>query len=95
MLRILFVALFLSVSVHAEDDTFKPGQHYGGVSPAVPTSVADGKVEVVELFWYGCPHCYQFEPTIDEWLKTKADYIEFVRVPAVFAANWEVHARAY
>lgn len=74
---------------------FVAGQHYQEVKPAVATSVEAGKVEVLELFWYGCPHCYAFEPQLAEWVKNKPDYVEFVRVPAVFAHNWEIHARAY
>ena len=74
---------------------FIAGQHYQEVKPAVATSAGEGKVEVLELFWYGCPHCYAFEPQLSEWAKNKPDYVEFVRVPAVFAHNWEIHARAY
>lgn len=87
------LALLATANSHAEE--FVLGQHYQEVKPVVASSVTVGKVEVVELFWYGCPHCYAFEPQLQEWLKKKADYIEFVRVPAVFAQNWEVHARAF
>ncbi len=96
MIRFLVVAVIaLGGALTEAAEPFNPGQHYEGISPAVATSVAADKVEVVELFWYGCPHCFAFEPSIEAWLKTKADYIEFVRVPAVFARNWEIHARAY
>ncbi|MGE3846457.1 MAG: thiol:disulfide interchange protein DsbA/DsbL [Gammaproteobacteria bacterium] len=94
--RLLCSALLLLAVVlptHAEDVV--AGKHYQEIKPAVPTSVAADKVEVVELFWYGCPHCYAFEPQLKEWLANKPDYVEFVRVPAVFAHNWEIHARAY
>lgn len=83
----------LAVTAPAADE-FTAGRHYDLVTPAQPTGTED-KIEVVELFWYGCPHCYTFEPHIEKWLETKPDYIEFVRMPAVFARNWEVHARAY
>jgi thiol:disulfide interchange protein DsbA len=92
LLIALTLALFAQLAAAAE---FKTGKHYDAVTPPVATAVADGKIEVVELFWYGCPHCFAFEPVIEEWLKTKADYIEFIRVPAVFARNWEIHARTY
>lgn len=59
-----------------------------------PTRTGD-KIEVLEVFWYGCPHCYQFEPVIEKWLTEKADYIEFVRIPGVMAKHWLAHARAY
>lgn len=58
------------------------------------TSVTD-KVEVVEMFWYGCHHCYDLEPVIHKWLETKPDYIEYVRVPAIFRDNWVPLARAW
>ncbi len=96
MLRSLLAACLMAGAAAAfAQDAFQPGKHYEGVSPAVATHVEEGKVEVLELFWYGCPHCYAFEPELSKWLESKADYIEFVRVPAVFARNWEIHARAY
>ena len=95
MLKTFAVAVMLALAaVAATAEEFKEGQHYEMLSPAQPTSTGD-KIEVVELFWYGCPHCYAFEPDIAAWLERKAPYIAFVRVPAVFAKNWEVHARAY
>lgn len=87
--------LALLAVTNSPADEFVAGQHYQEVKPAVATSVGAGKVEVLELFWYGCPHCYAFEPQLAEWVKNKPEYIEFVRVPAVFAHNWEMHARAY
>ncbi len=59
-----------------------------------PTSTGD-KIEVVEVFWYGCPHCYHFEPVIEKWLDEKAEYIEFVRMPGILGKNWLPHARAF
>lgn len=70
------------------------GQQYEEVTPAQSTSTGD-KIEVVEMFWYGCPHCYSFEPLLSQWDAKKADDVELVRIPAVFSANWEIHARAY
>ncbi len=97
MLKSLLVsALLVAATTAWAADEFVEGRNYQLVTPAQPTTTkGTGKVEVVELFWYGCPHCYAFEPTLSKWLKTKADYIEFIRIPAVFAANWEIHARAY
>lgn len=63
--------------------------------PAPQPTRTDNKIEVLEIFWYGCPHCYQFEPTIEKWLTEKASYIEFVRMPGVLGKNWLPHARAY
>lgn len=67
---------------------------YEMVTPAQPTTSKD-KVEVVELFWYGCPHCYKLEPYVERWLKRKPKNVKFVRMPGVFRASWEIHARAY
>ncbi len=53
------------------------------------------KIEVLEFFWYGCPHCYTFEPYINAWKKKKPANIEFARVPAIFRPDWEVQARTY
>ena len=53
------------------------------------------KIEVLEVFMYSCPHCFHLEPTIDKWLKTKPDNVEFRRMPAVFGAKVEPHARAF
>lgn len=91
---LLAIALTMLVAGAPCAEEFTAGRHYELVTPAQPTST-DGKIEVVELFWYGCPHCYTFEPHIEKWLETKPEYIEFVRIPAVFARNWEIHARAY
>ena len=73
---------------------FQEGKDYVRLPTPVPTSVPD-KPEVVELFWYGCPHCYDLEPVVREWLKHKPDNVVFVRIPASFGANWEPGARAY
>ncbi len=59
-----------------------------------PTRTGD-KIEVLEVFWYGCPHCYHFEPVLDKWLNEKPDYIEFVRMPGILGKNWLPHARAF
>jgi thiol:disulfide interchange protein DsbA len=71
------------------------GTHYKVVSPAQPTNVAPAKVEVMEFFWYGCPHCFALEPAITGWLKNKANYIEFVRVPVTWGDVHRAHARLF
>ncbi len=74
--------------------SFVEGQHYEVVSPQQPTSTG-GKIEVVEMFWYGCPHCYEFEPFVNRWLKKKPENVEFIRMPAIFRPEWALHARAF
>jgi thiol:disulfide interchange protein DsbA len=75
---------------------FKEGKNYQKVVPAQPTSVAPGKVEVMEVFWYGCGHCFQLDPAIESWRgKARAPYVEFVRVPAMWNENTRMHARVF
>lgn len=73
---------------------FQEGVHFKPLPSVVPTAEPE-KVEVVELFWYGCPHCYTMEPLVDAWLEKKPETVDFVRIPAVFGPNWEPHARAF
>jgi len=67
---------------------------YETLSPAQPTN-NPAKVEVIEFFWYGCPHCYDFEPLLAKWVKSQPDSVEFIRQPAVFSSLWGKHAKAY
>lgn len=75
---------------------FKEGTNYRKVVPAQPTTVAPGKVEVVEFFWYGCGHCFKLDPAIEAWRgKGKPPYVEFVRVPAMWNDTLRMHARLF
>jgi thiol:disulfide interchange protein DsbA len=67
---------------------------YQEITPSVPTTSGD-KIEVVEMFWYGCPHCYAFEPDLNAWKKKLPKDVAFVRVPAIFNPKWEFSARIY
>ncbi len=88
-----FLLLFISFAamLHAETES---GPGYESVVPAQPTQ-DPSKIEVIEFFWYGCPHCYRFEPILQEWLKTLPDNVQFIRQPAVFSSLWAKHAQAY
>jgi thiol:disulfide interchange protein DsbA len=74
---------------------WKAGTNYDVLSPAEPTTVGPGKVEVLEVFWLGCPHCYALEPYLRAWLKTKPAYVQFVRVPVMWGPIHRAHARLY
>jgi len=89
-MAIAIAALFSNLAVAGIDE----GIEYRLVSPAQPT-ITKNKVEVVELFWFGCPHCYHFEPDLKKWLANKPENVVFVQIPAVFNAGWALHARAY
>ena len=75
--------------------SYKEKIHYELVSPAQPTSVDEGKIEVVEMFWYGCPHCNALEPYVERWVGKIPKEAQFVRMPAIFRPEWEIHARAF
>jgi len=63
---------------------------------ATPLTVSTGeKIEVVELFWFGCSHCFALEPHVKEWLKNKPENAEFKKVPALFSKRWEFHGQAF
>ncbi|HEY2676156.1 MAG TPA: thiol:disulfide interchange protein DsbA/DsbL [Steroidobacteraceae bacterium] len=72
-----------------------PEGSYTKIVPAQPTDVPTGQVEVLEFFWYACPHCYALEPTIVAWNKTKAAYITFARVPVLWEDGHRALARLY
>jgi thiol:disulfide interchange protein DsbA len=74
---------------------FEMGTHYLRLSPTQPTSSNPDQVEVCEVFWYGCPHCYELDPLLERWRERKADYVSFVRVPAVWNPTLRMHARAF
>ncbi len=67
---------------------------YKELSKPQPTE-NPGRIEVVEIFWYGCPHCHDFEPYLNDWLENKPDDVDFKRMPAVFRQDWLAHAKAY
>lgn len=89
---LVFSILFIFNSM-ACAETYEEGKDYMRVD--VPRTIDSDKIEVIEFFWYGCPHCYKFEPYISKWNQNKPENVEFVRVPATFQPLWILHARAY
>lgn len=90
--RHLFLALLLAPGLWVS--TTARAADYETITPAQPTQNPD-KVEVVELFWYRCPHCYRLLPAMERWLQDKPDNVEFLRMPAILSGNWALHARAF
>jgi len=73
---------------------FTEGRQY--MQLPFPTAVETGnKVEVREIFWYGCSHCYVLEPGLTRWLKKLPANAQFVRTPATAAPHWQIHAQTY
>jgi thiol:disulfide interchange protein DsbA len=78
----------------AQKSAPQEGVQYQLVSPVQPPE-SKIKVEVIEFFWYGCPHCYAFEPIIEPWIKKVPSDVFFHRIPAVFNPSWVPHAQLY
>ena len=90
----LLVFAPLLACAQATGETYIEGENYDLITPPVRTADPD-KVEVVEFFWYGCGHCYNFEPVIGAWKKTLPEDVEFRGSPAMWNKPMELHARAY
>jgi thiol:disulfide interchange protein DsbA len=87
------VSAMLSTAAFAVD-AFVEGEHYERLP--IPVNTADSDTcEVVEVFSYLCIHCYNFDPAITAWAAVQPDNVKFVRVPAIFSADWESLAQAY
>jgi thiol:disulfide interchange protein DsbA len=88
----------LPLAVHAQGPSaFKPveGKDYLSLDKRVPTDVGTGKIEVLEFFWYSCPHCHSFEPQFAAWLKAAPKDVVVQRVPVRFRDDFEAQQRAY
>jgi thiol:disulfide interchange protein DsbA len=72
----------------------QPKFSYSELKPALQVE-AEGKIEVLELFWYGCIHCYNLEPMVEKWEKTLPKDVVFRRVPAVFNDRWAIDASIF
>jgi thiol:disulfide interchange protein DsbA len=78
------------------DWQFTEGEHYTRLVPTQPTVGGADKIEVAEFFWYGCPHCYTFEPAINDWVEnSKPANVRFVRIPAMWNGLLVLHARLF
>lgn len=86
-----------AAALAANTSSFQEGVNYVPVSPAQPTSVNPGQIEVIEFFWYGCPHCFGVEPYVEAWLKHKPANVVFKRIPGAFTGgeHWDVDAKAF
>lgn len=98
MRNLIFSAVVASAALFGMSATaaepVEAGKQYVELSSPVPTSTP-GKIEVVELFWYGCGHCYQFESTINPWVAKLPADVTFVRIPAMFGGLWNVHGQMF
>lgn len=95
ILALVFFLLPLTVAVPLPAQQYEEELHYFSIIPEQPGAEGD-RVQVIEFFWYACPHCYQLEPHLEAWLEKRPDNIDFDRVPAMFSrADVVLHAKTY
>lgn len=88
-------SLLWATSAHAQGGPVE-GTHYVRLSQPAPVSAPAGKVEVVEFFWYGCPHCFHFEPYLESWASRLPGHVAFRRIPVAFRERpFGVHQQLY
>jgi len=88
------LGLLLLLPVLSQAQNYIEGKSYSKLKQAVATQSSD-KIEVLEFFWYGCPHCFSFEPTLKKWKKNLPANVQFTRVPAPLNPRWMVHTKTY
>ena len=88
------LALLLTFALPVTGQEYEQGINYFPLKIPQPVHTGD-KIEVLELFWYRCPHCFELEPYLNKWLKSKPDFIEYVRLPAVLNRSWAFDARVF
>ena len=95
--RHLFLASSLFLTIGYADDhlIFEEGRHYKTLGLAERIVAEDNRVEVLEVFAYSCNHCFNFEPYLDQFDGSKADYIDVVKMPVIFNDAYKMHARIY
>ncbi|XOZ32881.1 thiol:disulfide interchange protein DsbA/DsbL [Halomonadaceae bacterium KBTZ08] len=85
---------FLALVPAALAAEWEEGTHYKTLSNPVETRSGD-QLELAEVFWYGCPHCYRMQPSIEDWKKDKPEDVNLRHVPASLRSDWEPHAKAF
>lgn len=96
MRRLLALLLLLPLLACAESTSpaWQEGKHYALLPQEVRVRDPD-KIEVVEVFWYGCVHCFHFDPMIAKWHSAQSDDVDFWRSPALWNERMAVHAKAF
>ena len=94
--KISFSLFFLSLigAVSAQTRPIEEGFDYR-VLPIAQAIEAKGKIEVLEFFWYGCPHCHDFEPQLDAWVKRQAKDVSVKKVPVAFRDDLLPHSQLF
>jgi|APSaa5957512535_1039671.scaffolds.fasta_scaffold10920_2 protein dithiol oxidoreductase (disulfide-forming) len=91
--KLLYILLLLATTMLNAAE-YKKGTHYKLLS--TPSISSSTKVQVQEIFWYGCAHCFSLESDVKKWLtKLDKNKVEFTRIPAAFGGAWDLHAQFY
>ncbi len=88
------LALFAFSPAYGQSEQYIEGGHYELLPEFQPVQTGD-KIEVAEMFWYRCPHCYRLEPYLHKWLQNKPENAEYVPIPALLNQSWAFQARAF
>lgn len=89
------LTLPVATPVLAQARQFKEGKDYRRLDKPVAPDAPAGKVDVIEFFWYSCPHCNAFEPTLDAWVKAAPKDMSIRRVPVAFNASFIPQQKLY
>ena len=88
------LSIFLAFTMPSTAQEFQEDVNFFPLLVEQPVRTGD-QIEVLEIFWYGCPHCYALEPYLKKWLKNKPEFVEFVQLPAVLNRSWAFDARVF
>jgi len=89
----LFASAF-TLLAGAASAQIQPGREFQRIEPQRPVA-ADGRIEVIEFFYYGCPVCYETQPFLSRWLSKAPEYVAIRRVPALSTEAWEPFAKLF
>lgn len=91
IIRKYFTGLFLLLALQS----VQAGNGYEEINPPQNTVTDAGQIEVLEYFWFGCPHCFAFEPAINKWAEDKPDHVNFIREAPPLNPGWLPHSQAF
>jgi len=81
--------------VPAKETRFEEGVHYVELFQPLSVDSPANKIEVADIFWYGCPHCFTLETPLQTWKKTVPEDVQVVSIPAVMNPKWGLHAKVF
>jgi thiol:disulfide interchange protein DsbA len=90
-----FVSLHACARDGAVPAKWQAGTHYAQLEAPQPAAAPKGKVEVLEVFWYGCGHCFALDPALESWNASKPEYVEFTRLPVIWGPAHSQHAKLF